>query len=711
MTLQSLHLAPHAPWVWLALASLALLALGVWAYRFAVPPLPALARRALPLLRILSLLLLVWLLAQPVLERGRGSGSTHVAVLVDRSWSMDLPAGEKGGQTRAQLADAAARDLVQSLRARAVVRELPFAGRLGDDSTFQQSRGSTALGGALAELSRSPQGQDLDGVVVVSDGIVNAGDDPVTAARALGVPVSTVLVGAAGTRDRAVLEVEAPATARVGERTPVRVRLSGTGSAAPLVVHLFDQGREIAHAQLPAPVSGAEATAELLAVPSRPGLALWTASVDSVPGEITTSNNQRQVALEVTPGRLGVLVISATLDWDLTFVRRALAGDSSLALDTRVHQGGAWRGLEHARAGAPAPADLRGRAVVVLAGIAPAEIGPEFDRAVIAFARSGGGLLLLGGGPPGLRRFSAGASGAELGVNDAGGARSAGPAPTAEAREVLSWDDDPARGDRAWRAAAPLSDVSSVRPGGGDRVLLAAGDGGSPLMMARRIGRGQALYVNGTGLWRWSLAGLDEFSGDRGRRLWRRVIRWLAEPVQGEPLRVRPEQWLAARGEPVRLMASLQDAEFRPLAGAQVEGEVEDAGGRLRRITFAPREAGSYVATVSDLPPGRYRVRARATRAGREVGNSAAEFAVDRWSLEEARTEPDSSTLAAVAAAAGGRWVPATNRGRDIRSLPIRALAHARTESVRLWESPWLFAMVVGALSLEWAWRRRRGLP
>ena len=705
------HLAPRAPWVWLALGSLALLLLGLWAYRFVVPPLPALARRALPVLRVLSLLALLWLLAQPVIERARGHESTRVAVLVDRSWSMDLPAGEGDRRTRAQVADAAARDLAGALRARAIVRELPFAARLGGDSTFHASRGATALGVALSDLARSPQGQDLDGVVVVSDGIVNSGEDPVTAARALGVPVSAVLVGGAATKDRAVLEVEAPASTRVGERTPVRVRLSGSGAPAPLVVRLFDQGREIAHAQVPVPVSGAEATVEMLATPTRPGLALWTATVDSVAGEITTGNNARQVAVEVTPGKLGVLLVSSSLDWDLAFVRRALAGDSSLSLDTRVRQAGGWQGLEHSMAGAPTAADLRGRAVVVFDAVAPAELGAEFDRALLSFARSGGGLLLLGGPAPGLKRFSAGAGGAELGVTDGGNPRSASPVPTAEAREVLSWDDDPARGDRAWRAAAPLSDVSAVRPGGGDRVLLAAGDGGPPLMMSRRIGRGQALFVNGTGLWRWSLAGLDEFSGDRGRRLWRRVIRWLAEPVQGEPLRVKPEQWLAARGEPVRLLASLQDREFRPVAGAQVEGEVEDDAGHHRRITFGAREAGSYEATVADLPPGRYRVRARATRGGQEVGSSTSEFAVDRWSLEEARTEPDSATMAAVAGAGGGRLVSASDRGRAIRALPIRALAHARTESVRLWESPWLFALVVGALSIEWAWRRRRGLP
>src|SRR5204863_7953397 len=128
-----------------------------------------------------------------------------------------------------------------------------------------------------------------------------------------------------------------------------------------------------------------------------------------------------------------------------------------------------------------------------------------------------------------------------------------------------------------------------------------------------------------------------------------------------------------AAGRRVRLVASLRDRGSRPLAGGRGEGEGEDAAGSRRRITLAPREAGSYVATVSDLPPGRYRVRGRATRAGQEMGSATSEFAVDRWSIEEARTEPDSATLAAVAAAAGGRMVPAADRGRAVRALPIRA--------------------------------------
>jgi hypothetical protein len=161
----------------------------------------------------------------------------------------------------------------------------------------------------------------------------------------------------------------------------------------------------------------------------------------------------------------------------------------------------------------------------------------------------------------------------------------------------------------------------------------------------------------------------------------------------------------------VRLLASLQDREFKPLAGATVEGEITDAEGRRAPVRFAARESGSYVASLDALRPGRYRVSARATRGGQELGAATAEFAVDHWSLEEARAEPDSSTLAAIAAGTGGRVTTAARVGSWARALPARALALDRSQSIRLWESPWMFAMVVGLLGIEWAWRRRRGLP
>jgi hypothetical protein len=328
--------------------------------------------------------------------------------------------------------------------------------------------------------------------------------------------------------------------------------------------------------------------------------------------------------------------------------------------------------------------------------------------------RGGGGLLLLAGPPPGLARFGGGALGQDLRFALQPGAfpRAPGnPTPAPDGRELLAWDDDPARGERAWRSAAPLSELAPVRASAGDRVVLGSIGDGPPLLLVRRIGRGQALCVNGTGVWRWSLSSHDDLSAERGRRLWRRVVRWLAEPVQGEPLRVRPERWLFAGGERVRLFATLQDAQFRPVAGAAVEGELLAGGARPRRVRFEPGASGSYVAELDGLPAGRYRVSARAARGGTEIGRATAEFAIDRWSLEMAQTLPDSATLAAVASASGGRFAGDADLARWARAVETRALSRGHGETVRLWESPWMFAIVVGALGAEWAWRRRRGLP
>ncbi len=280
-------------------------------------------------------------------------------------------------------------------------------------------------------------------------------------------------------------------------------------------------------------------------------------------------------------------------------------------------------------------------------------------------------------------------------------------------KRVSCWTGTPTRhGVRAhgawwrrWRNWPPCSRARATAS------LIGSAGGGPPLLIGRHVGRGQALLVNGTGLWRWSLSGVDELTAERGRVLWRRLVHWLAEPAQAEPLRVRPERWLAAGGEPVRLFATLQDSAFRPVAGGEVQAEVQDDAGRSRPVRFETRARGSYEAMLEDLPPGRYRLSARAVRGGRELGRATTEFAVDRWSLELARSLPDSAALAAVARATGGRVTDAARVERWSRTLPTRALARGRVESHRLWESPWVSALVVGLLSVEWFWRRRRGLP
>src|SRR5262249_31971977 len=141
-------------------------------------------------------------------------------------------------------------------------------------------RSATAPGEALAALARLPAERRPDGIILVSDGAVNAGDDPVAAARGLGVPGHTLLVGERAGLDRGIAGREGSNDARVGEATPVRVRVvSDEERGTPIPVTLEDAGRELVRTTVLAPGPGAEAMAELRVVPARAGLALWTARV------------------------------------------------------------------------------------------------------------------------------------------------------------------------------------------------------------------------------------------------------------------------------------------------------------------------------------------------------------------------------------------------------------------------------------------------
>ncbi len=177
--------------VWLVPALAAAVALAVWAYRFALPPLGPGTRRSLTVLRALGLVLLAALLARPLLSLAGRGGPAVVVVLEDRSLSMTLPSGEPG-RTRAQVAERAAAELRRRLVGRFKVQRWQFAASAAPaagDSAGQLDRASTALGDAIAAAGELPS---LAAVVVVTDGVANRGRDPVQAARELGRTVSAV---------------------------------------------------------------------------------------------------------------------------------------------------------------------------------------------------------------------------------------------------------------------------------------------------------------------------------------------------------------------------------------------------------------------------------------------------------------------------------------------------------------------------------------
>ena len=721
----SFFLAGGSAW-WLVPAALGAIALGIWAYRFAVPVVAPGLRRGLGALRVAALVLLLVLLARPLLSLAQRGDARTIVVLEDVSLSMELPGDAE--RSRSEQAKALVEEITRRTRGRAEVQHWRFAGeaRPSSDTSRTVEPAATNLGGALRDLSQVP---DLVAVTVLSDGAVTRGPDPVQAGRALGRPVSAVLLGAAPAWDAAVEEVAVSPLARLGEETHLEVRLTHTGDAVRKArLEVSDGATVLVTRDVSLAARGEESVERVSFVPRRLGLLHYRVRVDAGQEEPLLQNNVRAAVQRVLPDRQRVLVLASALQWDWTWMQRALDADSAYAVEYALASARGF-GSPAGLAGLRRPvevAPLDRYAVVVVQGLAPNRMPSGFEARLAEYVRGGGSLLLWGGPGPAsssLGEWLGSALGQAIALGEARERLPAEVAPALPAAgavdEVVRLDDDEEQNRRIFSSLPPVSRVFPMADRPGDRVLLEGAGGRARIMVIRRIGRGQVFLMNGAGLWRWGISSLDPDAPARYRRFWAQALRLLSEPLQTEPLRIAAERPLLSRGEPVRVSASLQDSRFQPVPGAQVTARIErresmEADGPAipvqHDVTLVDLGDGSYSGVLEPLPPGRYRIDAQA-RSPQGAHRANAEFVVDTWTPEALAVLPDRPTLQGLAAATGGVLADADNADEIQAGLDAAISRPVRWHERRLWEEPLLYVALLGLLGSEWWFRRRRGLP
>ena len=236
-----------------------------------------------------------------------------------------------------------------------------------------------------------------------------------------------------------------------------------------------------------------------------------------------------------------------------------------------------------------------------------------------------------------------------------------GASPLATALAGVAWDSLP--------PAASLVDAASQIDSSAVVALTARlarrGPPRPVLLLSERDGRRRALIAAG-GLYRWAFRG--GASAEAYRSLVAGLTDWLLEKGEGRGERFVPVtyetpngmpivwRW-AAPGRPQDIVLSLA-TDIRPRSDTLRF----DAGGRAELR----------------LPPGVYRY---AVADGPERGLIVVDDYSDEW-------RPTTAVLTSQPGATEGRLV----------SVPLR-------------DRWWLFVLAIAAFAMEWAWRRRQGLP
>jgi uncharacterized membrane protein len=731
--------APVPLWVVLLVAALAITAIArAWqGARVLSPP----QRATLAGLRALSLLLVGFCLLRPVIiEPSTRISNAVVPILVDASRSMRL--ADADGVSRFEAARRLVREqLLPALDPAFSIEVLSMGDGLSAQPLDRVAPDADAsdLRGALAAVAERYRGQQVAGIVLVSDG-AETSQDTASLLPPGGPPVFTIGVGAARPpRDREVLSVAVGDTSLSDSVVDLTATVVARGfGGAPVEMRVLENGRAVHIRRVSPADDGTPLTERFKVSPRQDAASVYAVEIAADAAELTADNNRSAVLVRPPGRRRRVLLVEGAPGFEHSFLKRAWQMDRGLEVDSIVRKGRNERGemtyyVQAARtrsatltSGYPLTREaLFAYDAIVLANVEADLLAREqLDLTIDFVAERGGGLLMLGSrslAPAGLMKtpleelmpleFSDRVGRASVGVT--GGARINRVALTGEGlRHPVMQLGAGNETRKLWEEMPPLGSTTALGAGkpGASVLAVTIGSGGveRPLIAVQRYGHGRSMVFAGEASWRWRMM-LP--SDDRTyETFWRQAGRWLSAPA-GDPVA------LSAPSVTVDASASatldVRDTAFRPVPDASVVVKVTNPGGVVSELPAVPdaEVAGRFRVPLPTDQPGLLKLEAEARRGAELIGSAR------EWSLvggaDKELTDPrrNDEVLERLARETGGARV-AADQGRSLRDRLAAAAAAASRPPVQreLWQTPWMLALIVAALCAEWGLRRRWGL-
>ncbi len=714
----------------LAFILIAALVFAVWSYRREQV---SKFRGLLMTLRLLGVIILLLLLLQPSLSlQHEEKGESRVYAVLDRSQSMSITDHESD-KNRWEYATSALVDevdgIVKKLEADHVVEILT----VGDDvtpSSVDDLAGqapdakSSAIGLALDELKE----KEATAVVLLSDMAWNAGDDPVNVAGRLGnrgIAVFPIPIGQSNSPDASILSANIRDRVFPGEDLPLKVQISSTpqleGMTTDLVVR-FDDDEVARH---PVTLSPGQQVIEIpMKGPNLKGRADLSLELEALDEEVSTVNNLHERSVTFLEQKVKVLYVEGAPRWEYRYLRTVLMRDERLDVKFLMTQGDpdlATYSPEYI-AEFPAVGQSTLDFDMVILGDVPASYfeTSQMEWMVQQVSRLGASLLMLGGSSHSPQSYVGTPLEPLLPINVEGSSWVpvtddvvASPTDEGLAGQIalLGVEADQAR--KLWAQISPLYDAPPVSARPGANVLVTLGrkrvDGlPYPLVAWQRYGSGKSMFVGTELLWR-----LRKTVGRRYHEsFWSTSIQFMAlSRLLGgnERITLEADRNRYPVGDSFRLHADVLNDYLEPVEADSytiVVKKVDDDEFEPVELTLRPAQGTPGFYQGFYLPPsvGEYGITALGD--DEEQANTLT-MSVYEESLEMRRPEARIDTAEQIARQSSGAVVSLDQLASLPEKIEQQRPRYQRELSIRLWDHPALYILLLLATCWEW-WLRRR---
>ena len=688
----------------------------------------------LEMLRFVAMAMIAVSLNQPEwLEQYEPTQQPTLLVLADTSRSMRtrdvLESDQASGSPRTRseaIEPLLDQDLWQpaAREMRVVIEKFSSAPPEGEEGTD--------LGGAL--LSGSRRYDNLQAIVVLSDGDWNVGEPPAIAAgqlRVRNIPVFPLGVGSPSRLpDVELARVDAPTFGVLGKplRIPIVIESALPQDYMTTIKLTASSGEEVTR-QVTIPAMD---TLEdvLIWKPQELGEFKLTVDVPVHDNEISDENNQRVVPISIREETIKVLLVESVPRWEYRYLRNALERDPSVEVDGLLFHPGLAKvggGKNYLEAFPSTIDELTKYDVIFLGdvGVEPGQLTAEQCELIQGLIKNqAGGLILM----PGLRGAHLTLAGTALEelypvVLDASQPRGWGSRTPARMeltesgrRSLLTKLEDDEEANAALWASLPgfYWYAPVLRTKAGTEVLArhkseANEFGRLPLLVTKTYGTGKILFMGTDHAWRWREGVEDLYH----YRFWGQVARWMAYQrgmASGERMRLFYSPDRPQRGDVVTLNANVMNSSGEPLQAGHVLVQITAPSGKVESVRLTPTgDWGLYTNSFEAEEEGNYELKL----ISREDGTSlSTRLAVQGVSRERLGRPARFDVLEELAATTGGRAFEATDPSgfkQILADLVALDEPEPLVRRLRIWCHPAWAGMLVLVLGSFWLGRKMVG--
>lgn len=568
-----------------------------------------------------------------------------------------------------------------------------------ETSSFDYTATTSDINGALKRIANRFEGKNVAGVVLVSDGIYNAGLSPLYANY--NFPVHTVGVGDTTVRaDIALKNIAYNKIAYQGNKFPLRAEVQVKNiSASGITATLLRRGK-VVEKQTKRFTPGQLLTFDFQPVAHEQGIQKYDIQIETRPEEYNTKNNRSSVFVEVVEGKKKILCVAAAPHPDIKAFREVITKNANYEFLLHIPD------ISQQQASAMTPdqidlvifhqsPDLRGKTTALFQN----------------FLKSKSSILVILGHQTDLRQLARNNMPVQFET------------PPREYDEVtpvvnpaLTNFSISAEASSAFAGFPPVSvhfGKMQVRPGTSAVLFQRVGSitTEKPLLILANEDTKKVGLMLGEGLWRWRL---NEFDRTENTlffdEVFGKLIQFLSTTDDKRKFRSYPVRQEFSDTEPVVFESQVYNDIFEPVYGNSVEIDVTHENGTRTNYNYVI-SPGNTRYQIGGLQEGVYKYRSR-TVLGGKTEEVRGEFAVVERQAELQNLTADFDLLRKLSENTGGNFYTAAEVNElqaRLRQTEATSVIHTEETYDSLINLKWVFWILLVLITAEWGLRKFYG--